>query len=304
MKQSGGSWVGSGSRVSTLHSTGTYTIQVCDHSGGVSYTDKDEYYHHVNCSYCEGYDEHHVKGEGDACTYCSHVLPTRAYTLYEANAEGTGYATEGTAYYVTATYKFTFPECSNVPEGKIFAGWKQADEAPASLTVSDISELGSLKQAGDVITVELESDLNYYARYADFYFSGGLGTQASPFQMSTTVDWNDLSNAVSSGYNFNGVYLQLTNDISVSTMVGQGSNRFRGNFDGQGNTITVSYTGITEDYCAPFRHISGATIKNLNTTGTIETSGRYAAGVVAYTRYYSTIENCHSSVTIRSSHAG
>ena len=195
-------------------------------------------------------------------------------------------------------------ECSNVPKGKIFAGWEQAAEAPASLAVSNISELEGLKQAGDVITVDMGSNLSYYARYANFYFSGGLGTQASPFQISTTSDWNDLSDAVNSGYNFNGVYLQLTNDISVTTMVGQGDNRFCGNFDGQGYTITVSYTGITEDYCAPFRCISGATIKNLNTTGTIETSSCFAGGVVGYTRYYSTIENCHSSVTIRSSYAG
>ncbi|MBQ1845719.1 MAG: hypothetical protein II132_07270, partial [Desulfovibrio sp.] len=95
----------------------------------------------------------------------------------------------------------------------------------------------------------------------------------------------------------------LTTDISVTTMVGKDTKRFMGRFDGNGKTITFNATA-TEDYCAPFCRISGATIKNLHTAGTIETAYRYAAGIVAYSRYYSRIENCRSSVTIRSSHAG
>lgn len=50
---------------------------------------------------------------------------------------------------------------------------------------------------------------------------------------------------------YNGKYFQLDADITVTKMVGQGTNRFRGIFDGGGHTITVNYTGITEDYCAP-----------------------------------------------------
>ena len=302
--KSGNTPVSSGSRVSTLHSTGTYTIQVCDHSGGVSYTDKDEYYHHVNCTggYCEGEDEHHIKGDGDACTKCGRALPGHTYTFYEANEEGSGYSSTGTEFYAIETKEFTFPDCGSVPYKMTFAGWELSNEVPDNLLTESTD---GLFEEGSVITVPMDSgDRNYYARYTKVYFSGGSGTQSDPFLISDKEDWNILAEAVQDGYTFNGMYFQLTNNISVSTMVGQGSNRFRGKFDGQGHTITVSYTGITEDYCAPFRHISGATIKNLNTTGTIETSGRYAAGVVGYTRYYSKIENCHSSVTIRSSHAG
>jgi hypothetical protein len=301
VKKDGGSWVSSDSRVTTVRHDGKYKIQECDHDGDNSYTDKDDYYHHVNCSYCEGYDEHHVKGEGDACTYCGHELPAYSYTFYEANAEGTGYAAEGTAYYVTATHEFTFPECSVVPNKMAFAGWLLSNTKPSGLIAQDSEEL---IQADSTITVNMEEDRTYYARFKNTYFSGGSGTASDPFLISDTEDWNHLAEAVSDGINFNGMYFVMTNDINVTTMAGQGSNRFRGNFDGQGHTITVSYTGITEDYCAPFRHISGATIKNLNTTGTIETSARYAGGVVGYTRYYSKIENCRSSVTIRSSHAG
>lgn len=135
-------------------------------------------------------------------------------------------------------------------------------------------------------------------------FGGGDGSAKNPYIINTVAHWDQLATDVNGGTNYNGMYFQLNADISVTTMVGQGANRFRGIFDGDGHTITVNYTGITEDYCAPFCRISGATIKNLHTAGTIETSGCYASGIVAYTRWYSIIENCRSSVTIRSSHAG
>ena len=297
-----GGLVTTSNRVSYLMSSGERTAMVCTHEGCSSYISKDDYYHHFDCNYCEGYDEQHTKGDNDKCTKCSHSLPEHSYTFYEINEAGDGYASEGTAYYVTSTNTFTFPDCSNVRKPLYFAGWLQANSAPETL-ITDGTE--DLILADSTITIPMdETNRNYYARYTEHAFSGGEGTQSDPFLISTTDDWTELATAVGNGYNFNGLYLQLTNDLSVTTMVGQGSNRFRGIFDGQGHTITVSYTGITEDYCAPFRHISGATIKNLNTTGTIETSGRYAAGVVAYTRYYSTIENCRSSVTIRSNREG
>ena len=305
--KSGGSPVNSGSRVSTARGQGPSILEQCDHGSITGYTDKNDYYHHINCSYCEGEDEHHIKGDGDACTKCGYALPTHAYTLYEAKADGSGYASEGTPYYVTATHEFTFPSCSVVPKKMAFAGWLLSATKPSGILAQDSEDL---IQADSTITVAMVEDRTYYARFREIYFSGGDGTVSDPFLISDTEDWNHLAQAVNDGINFNGMYFVMTNDVGgdlqspVTKMVGQGSNRFRGNFDGQGYTLTVSYTGITEDYCAPFRHISGATIKNLNTTGTIETSGRYAAGVVGYTRYYSKIENCRSSVTIRSSHAG
>ncbi|MBR2228918.1 MAG: right-handed parallel beta-helix repeat-containing protein [Prevotella sp.] len=305
--KSGGSPVNKGSRVSTVRGQGPSILEQCAHGSITGYTDTNDYYHHINCSYCEGEDEHHIKGDGDACTKCGYALPTHAYTLYEAKADGSGYASEGTPYYVTATHEFTFPSCSVVPKKMTFAGWLLSDTEPSGILAQDSEDL---IQADSTITVAMVEDRTYYARFREIYFSGGNGTVSDPFLISDTEDWNHLAQAVNDGINFNGMYFVMTNDVGgdlqspVTKMVGQGSNRFRGNFDGQGYTLTVSYTGITEDYCAPFRHISGATIKNLNTTGTIETSARYAGGVVGYTRYYSKIENCRSSVTIRSSHAG
>ena len=304
VKPESGSCVNSSSRVNTVRANGTYILQTCTHEGA-TYSQIDgndgDYYHHIDCSYCEGENELHTKGDNDECTKCHKPLPQRTYTFYEANAAGTGYG-DGTVYYVTETHEFTFPESGESPKYLVFAGWQESADEPESLVVDNTE---GLIAAGSTTNVPaLSSDRNYYARYTEVYFSGGEGTVSDPFLISNADDWNHLAQAVNDGITFSGMYFEMTNDISINTMAGQGSNRFRGTFDGQGHTLTVSYTGITEDYCAPFRHISGATIKNLNTAGTIETSGRYAAGVVAYTRYYSKIQNCRSSVVIRSSHEG
>ncbi len=139
---------------------------------------------------------------------------------------------------------------------------------------------------------------------ADSTFGGGDGSAKNPYIISTTAHWDQLASDVNGGTTtYSGTYFQLGADITVTTMVGKNKNRFQGKFDGNGRTITFNYTA-TEDYCAPFCRISGATIKNLHTEGTIETAYCYAAGIVAYTRYYSKIENCSSSVIIKSSHAG
>ncbi|MBR2206516.1 MAG: InlB B-repeat-containing protein [Prevotella sp.] len=133
----------------------------------------------------------------------------------------------------------------------------------------------------------------------------GSGTEADPYIIETNANFEALAYHVNNGETYKGKFFKMTANISTTAMVGDyGTNAFMGTFDGDGHTLTVSYTGITEDRTAPFRRISGATIKNLHTAGTIKTSARYAGGIVGYSRYYSKIENCRSSVTIRSSHEG
>ncbi len=101
----------------------------------------------------------------------------------------------------------------------------------------------------------------------------------------------------------------MTKDISVSRMVGARSsggtfNAFQGTFDGGGNTLTVNYTTDAE-FCGPFCYTYGATIKNLRTAGTINTSSTYAGGVVGRNGTASlTLTNVTSSVTINSTHSG
>ena len=77
---------------------------------------------------------------------------------------------------------------------------------------------------------------------------------------------------------------------------------YRGVFDGNGHTVTFTKTGWTDQYMALFRYVGNATIKNLHVAGTVNTTGQYAGGLIAYILNDNnvTIENCRSSMTIKS----
>ena len=310
MVSQNGSRVGKDSRKSTCESNpGTSSnyviIEPCDHSGGVTYTDKNDYYHHVNCKgdYCEGYDEAHIKGSDSTCTVCGHKLPKYAFVFYEANEAGTGYDSI-VSYYVQIDNQFTFPSCSNVPDKMVFAGWKQPESTPTSPTVDD--DTGLIKADSTITVGAISGDQNYYACYKKVYFSGGDGTISNPFLIADEEDWDELATAVSNDHDFSGFYFSMTNDIGttenpVITMVGSNQKKFRGTFDGQGHTLTVNITSSAQN-TAPFHYIKGATIKNLKTAGTITTSQKYAGGIVGNAvDAENTITNCMSSVTISSS---
>ena len=135
------------------------------------------------------------------------------------------------------------------------------------------------------------------------------GTEADPISISSAADWNEFASYVNGGINFSGKYVKLTGDISVSEMVGTSdAHSFQGTFDGDGHTLTftrgTAESPFAEDYCAPFRHVKNATIKNLHVGGTIYTSAMKAAGVVGESHGALTIENSRSSVAINSSKNG
>ena len=135
----------------------------------------------------------------------------------------------------------------------------------------------------------------------------GEGTAAKPYLISSAEQWDKIANYVSAGIvnGFKDKHLKLTNDIAVTTMVGSdGNHTFRGTFDGAGHTLTVNYT-TDEQYAAPFHYTYGATIKNLHTAGTINTSNSHAGGVVGRNGSQSTaLENVSSSATINSTFNG
>jgi hypothetical protein len=127
--------------------------------------------------------------------------------------------------------------------------------------------------------------------------------------ITSADDWNELANNLDA---YNGGSFKLTQDISVTTMVGTESQHFSGTFDGQGHTISVGYVVESFDSGrgqAPFSKIAGAMIKNLRTTGTITIGAAInddinAAGIAGYAYgETSTIQNCWSSVNINAQDA-
>ena len=131
----------------------------------------------------------------------------------------------------------------------------------------------------------------------------GSGTEADPYLIQNDADWvtfAGLINDPETNASYRKKCYKQTNDINVTTMVGMTSSTyFNGTYDGDGHTMNVSLTS-TEDYCAPFRYIYyGGKFRRINVTGSITTSGSYAAGLIGY-MYYNTnyISYCRSSVTI------
>jgi hypothetical protein len=98
----------------------------------------------------------------------------------------------------------------------------------------------------------------------------------------------------------------LDADINVSEMVGtDGNNTFRATFNGNNHTLTftrgTSSEPFAEQFCAPFRLVDGATIKNLKVAGDIYTSNNFAGGLVAQVKGTTNITNCHVSTVIHCS---
>ena len=133
-----------------------------------------------------------------------------------------------------------------------------------------------------------------------------LPPTADEYTISDATDWKAFCFALqyNDTYNrFSGKTVKLGDNIEVSSMAGSLDHDFCGTFDGQGYTLTFDYTTDAND-AAPFRYVENGTIKNLHVAGTIITSAKYAAGLIAHQYGAVTIQNCRSSVIIKSSKDG
>ncbi|MBP5643125.1 MAG: T9SS type A sorting domain-containing protein [Bacteroidales bacterium] len=156
----------------------------------------------------------------------------------------------------------------------------------------------------------------------------GDGSEGDPYLITSTTDWNAFADAVNGGTSYNGEFLKLTADITVTINNTSGSDKivgaismsgstvveskwFSGTFDGDwhtltfnvGDTVTSFTPPVTNSPTAPFRVIDGATIKNLTVDGTIISNKKYNAGFVGYaysdkTSRENNIKNCTSSIEI------
>ena len=126
----------------------------------------------------------------------------------------------------------------------------------------------------------------------------GSGTADDPYLISSTEDWNTFANNVNNGTSYSGQTVKLNADISVTAMVGTSDNPFKGTFDGNGKTLTVTIDG-TEAKCAPFHFVNGATIKYLRVAGSVTSTRSNSAGIIGEILGGTVnIKNCISSVTI------
>ena len=110
----------------------------------------------------------------------------------------------------------------------------------------------------------------------------GRGTESEPLLIHSTEDWNMLASLYNEGrLSYSGYWFRLTNDISVTTMLGAEGHPFNARFDGDGHTLSFSAENTNGSQCvAPFAYVSGVTIRNLRTAGSITGTADRASGLI------------------------
>ena len=112
----------------------------------------------------------------------------------------------------------------------------------------------------------------------------GAGTQADPYLLADAADWAVFSNESNhSTYWASGVYVKMTADIGtnvnpVTTKVGTWDNKFKGVFDGDGHTLTVSLTG--GEWTAPFNYEITGTVPLINFLISLMSCVRHKRGLI------------------------
>ena len=97
---------------------------------------------------------------------------------------------------------------------------------------------------------------------------------------------------------FSGKTVKLGENITITRIAGSEGHEFCGIFDGNQKTLTVDINETSTQGTAPFREISGATIKNLSVTGSV-TGTTHAAALVGFSRSgTNTIEDCNVSANV------
>ena len=133
----------------------------------------------------------------------------------------------------------------------------------------------------------------------------GSGTQADPYKIQSSADWQEFAIKVSMGNSYQGTFFKMTNDIDANGInAGTSTFAFNGTFDGGNHTLTYNRgennaQGVqaVDDYCAPFVLLNGATIRHLRVTGTIYSEHMHAAGIASLITGANptTIDDCHVS---------
>ncbi len=129
----------------------------------------------------------------------------------------------------------------------------------------------------------------------------GSGTAASPYLITSGEELAGLASKVNTGSNYRDTYFKLTADIRLNkdstrawTPIGSQSRPFRGNFDGNGYTISGLY--IYDENGADiglFGSIGvGGAVSNLGFIGGFVMGKRYVGTVAGYNT--GLIENCWS----------
>ena len=203
-------------------------------------------------------------------------IPDQTYTGSEITPEplvmaGSLNLTKGT------DYVYSYENNENVGTAKVIATFQ-----------GDYASLGSVEKEFTISLTLDPADISVNA----------AGTE---YTIHTARGWNvfcELLAENTKGY-FDGKTVRLGDDITVTRMAGGDNHDFTGTFDGGGHTLTFSHTA-TDNYCAPFRNVQGATaetpavISNLNVVSTVTADDyRHPAGLIALQSGHVSVTDCN-----------
>lgn len=269
---------------------GSSVIRNCYNAGTIVGMDGRNSLYRNNCTSTECYDIYGYQGE---IIYADEISGGAA--AYKMNHNGNNniwYQTLGKDFNPVpfnthgTVYAKGHLNCDGSPIGEI-SGYSNEDEAVRE--PHDFVD-GVCAACGDV-------DLSFMTADADGFYA-----ISTPQQLHWFAAYTNRVDMAACAY--------LTADVDFTefsakgAMIGEGEySPYTGTFDGREHKVTVAYD-YTKDNVALFRFIKNATIRNLLVDGTINTSARYAGGLLCMSREASLIENCVSAVDITSSYVG
>ena len=132
-------------------------------------------------------------------------------------------------------------------------------------------------------------------------FAGGDGTQNNPFQIETAAQLAHFAKTVNEGEAYLYKYIVLTADIDLAnkewTPIGNHSNIFKGNFNGNNHTVTgmkisgeLDRVGLFGE-CKKFNVDSA--IKNITVKDSVICGNKFVGAIVGFAEEIN-IENCRS----------
>lgn len=130
----------------------------------------------------------------------------------------------------------------------------------------------------------------------------GDGTAEAPYCISSVEDMDLLATNVNNGINYTGVYFQLTEDLDYEgltyTPVGNASNAFNGNFNGNNHSLSNIVVESDNNNVGIFGYAeTAASISNLTLADSSSIKGVTAVGgIVGYCK--GNISNCHTTAGV------
>ncbi len=133
----------------------------------------------------------------------------------------------------------------------------------------------------------------------------GLGTEAEPYLISSTTDWNNLSDYIDViGESFTGKFIKLTDnldftDVEFKMLAAEGATLFEASLDGDGKRVDgISLTTTATGQGAIRILGENGTVSNLTIAGEVvsnfASTGGFAGAV------YGKLNNCTSEITVTS----